>query len=100
MRGERSSGKTIYLNDFWGKVAGGAAKGGGGGRTPHLLLAHAKVGNFDVAIASNHHVVKFQIPARIRDCMYFYYGKPCKMNVHLSISRETCQMSVAGATDG
>ena len=80
-------------------VVRGAAEGLRGGRASDVLLAHAKVGNFDVAIASNHHVVKFQIPARIRDCIYFDYGKTCKMYIYPYQERHV-KMSVAGTIDG
>lgn len=46
-----------------GYIVGGSTEGLGGDTIKHVLFAHAKVGNLDVTLAVQHHVVQLQIPA-------------------------------------
>lgn len=49
----------MYLRGY---VVGGSAEGLGGDAVLHVLLTHAKVGNLDVTLAVQHHVVQLQVP--------------------------------------
>lgn len=49
------------LSPQGGDVVRGAAEGLGGHPVPHVLLAHAKVGDLHVALRVQHHVVEFQV---------------------------------------
>lgn len=49
-------------------VVRGAAEGARAHAFIHVLLTHAKVGNLDVALGVQHHVVELQIPAAERGC--------------------------------
>lgn len=44
-----------------GDVVRGAAEGLGGDAVPHVLLAHAEVGDLHVALGVQHHVVELQV---------------------------------------
>ena len=44
-------------------VVGGTAEGACGDVLGHVLLTHAKVGNLDVSLGVQHHVVQLQVPA-------------------------------------
>lgn len=44
-------------------IVGGPAEGLGGDAILHVLFTHAKVGNLDVTLAVQHHVVQLQVPA-------------------------------------
>ena len=45
-----------------GDVVGGPAEGGGPGVLGHVLLAHPKVGDLDVSLGVQQHVVQLQVP--------------------------------------
>lgn len=58
---------------LWCDVVRGAAEGACGYAFIHVLLTHAKVGDLDVALRVQHHVVKLQIPVTSICTHTFYY---------------------------
>ncbi len=46
---------------LWRDVVGGAAERLGGGISSYLLLAHTKVGDLDVAVLVQQHVVQLEV---------------------------------------
>lgn len=49
---------------LWGNVVRSAAEGPGCDSIHHMLLAHPKIGDFDMSFWIQHDVVQLQIPAR------------------------------------
>ena len=58
---------TVLHEDLGGDVVGGPAEGLGGDSVQHVLLTHAEVGDLDVALSVQHHVVQLQVPGRGRE---------------------------------
>ena len=73
-----SASSTVPDTDLGRDVVGRAAEGARGLVAEDALLAHAEVGDLDVALRVQHHVVQLEISAGVHNmsaCTFFKYAK-------------------------